>query len=392
MLAVARLAEQEVRPATYDVLAVGDEKLEVLDQAQFLGPAVHDREHDDARALLQVGVLVEVVQHHFGLLAALEVEHDAHAVAVALVANVADALDLLLVDEIGSLLDQARLVDLIGNLADDDRTAILGVRLDLRLGAHDHVAAPFLVRLQEPGPAADDAPRGKVRTLHHRNDALKLRVGMLDELDRRIDQLAEIVRRDVGCHAHGDAVRTVYQQVRSRSREVLGLFRRVVVVRPEVHRVHVDVFQQRFRVGREARLGVAHGRRRVAVDRAEVPLAGDQQLAHAELLRHADQGVVNRRVAVRMVLAHHLADDASALARRSVRAQALLAHGVQDAPLHGLETVADIGQRSPDDDRHRVVEIRLAHLVFDIDRLNVRGEPVAVHGQLRRGVEMVFCH
>ena len=50
-------------------------------------------------------------------------------------------------------------------------------------------------------------------------------------------------------------------------------------------------------------LGVAHRPRRVAVDRAEVALAVDQQVAQREVLRHAHERVVDRRVAVRVVLA-----------------------------------------------------------------------------------------
>ena len=41
--------------------------------------------------------------------------------------------------------------------------------------------------------------------------------------------------------------------------------------------------------------------------------------------------------------------------------------------MDGLEAVADVGQRAADDDRHRVVEIRPAHLVFDIDGNHVGG-------------------
>ena len=38
--------------------------------------------------------------------------------------------------------------------------------------------------------------------------------------------------------------------------------------------------------------------------------------------------------------------------------------------MHRLQAVADVGQRAPDDDAHRIVEIRLAHLVFEIDVQN----------------------
>ena len=60
------------------------------------------------------------------------------------------------------------------------------------------------------------------------------------------------------------------------------------------------------------------GRRRIAIHRAEISLAVHQRIAHGEGLRHADQRIVDRRVAVRMVLAHDVADDLGALARGPV--------------------------------------------------------------------------
>ena len=68
-------------------------------------------------------MLVEVVEHDLADLAALQLDDDPHAVAVGLVADVGDALDRLLADQLGDLLDQPRLVDLVGDLGDDDLTA-----------------------------------------------------------------------------------------------------------------------------------------------------------------------------------------------------------------------------------------------------------------------------
>ena len=59
-----------------------------------------------------------------GTLAALELDDDAHAVAVGLVAQVGDALDPLVAHQVGDLLDQLRLVDLVGDLGDDDRLSL----------------------------------------------------------------------------------------------------------------------------------------------------------------------------------------------------------------------------------------------------------------------------
>ena len=68
----------------------------------------------------------------------------------------------------------------------------------------------------------------------------------------------------------------------------------------------------------QAHLGVAHRRRRIAVDRAEIALPVDQRQAHGEILRHAHQRVVDRLVAVRMVFTDDVADDARRLAVRLV--------------------------------------------------------------------------
>ena len=63
-------------------------------------------------------------------------------------------------------------------------------------------------------------------------------------------------------------------------------------------------------IAREARLGVAHGGRRVAVDGAEVALAVDERVAHGEGLREAHHRLVDGGVAVRVVLTEDLTDDA----------------------------------------------------------------------------------
>src|SRR5271165_7615691 len=67
-----------------------------------------------------------------------------------------------------------------------------------------------------------------------------------------------------------------------------------------------------------------------------------------------------------MVVLEHLADDARALAVLLVGGHVLFTHRVEDAALHGLEAVADVGERSRRDDRHRVGEIRIPHFVFDV--------------------------
>ena len=94
---------------------------------------------------LQRGEAIELVQHHFGHRLALELDHDAIAVAVGFVAQRRDALDLLLAPQLADALDHRGLVHLIGNLGDDDRLAVAAQRLDRDLAAHHDRAAAEMI-------------------------------------------------------------------------------------------------------------------------------------------------------------------------------------------------------------------------------------------------------
>ena len=133
-----------------------------------------------------------------------------------------------------------------------------------------------------------------------------------------------------------------------------------VVVGLEVDGVLVDVVEQRHRRLRQPAFGVAHGGRRIAVDRTEIALPVDQLQAHGEILRHAHQRVVDRLVAVRVIFAHHVADHARRFDVFLVGRVTLLVHRMQDAAVHRLQAVAHIGQRPRHDHAHGVIEIASA--------------------------------
>ena len=74
---------------------------------------------------------------------------------------------------------------------------------------------------------------------------------------------------------------------------------------------------------------------------------------------------------MRVVLAHHLADDLRRLDVLAVGLQAELVHHVEDAAMDRLQAVAHVGQRAADDDGHRVIEVRRAHLLLEPAGLDV---------------------
>ena len=161
MLALARLAQVVTRAPGDDVAPVRDEPLEQGLHAQRARLPAVDGQQGGAEGVLEEGaVLVEVVQDHAGHRIALGLHHRADALAARLVAQVADALQLLLLHHLGDGLDGAGLVDLVGDLGHHDRvTAGLLVGLDLHLRAHAQDAAARLVQRADRRHPHDDPAR-----------------------------------------------------------------------------------------------------------------------------------------------------------------------------------------------------------------------------------------
>ena len=98
--ALARLAQLEARAAHDDFAPVREEVLEELLEVEQARLAVDQRDHVHAEAVLQLRQLVQVVEDDLGNFAALQLDDDAHAGLVGLVAQVGDALELLLADQL----------------------------------------------------------------------------------------------------------------------------------------------------------------------------------------------------------------------------------------------------------------------------------------------------
>ena len=367
--ALLGLAQLEARAAHHHVVAVVDEVLDQVAQVEQLRAAVDQRDVVHREDRLQRRILVERVEHDARHGIVLQNHDDAQSVAVRLVVDVGDALNLLLVNHVGDFLNHLRLVDHVGNLRDDDALAAAGRMLDFGAGAHDHPTAAREQRLAHALVAVDDASRREVGGLDVFEQLLALDVGVVDIGAAGVDHLAQVVRGHVGRHADGNTARAVDQQQRNLRGEDRGFGNRIVEVERPVDRLLVDVGHHLVGDFLHAGLGVTHGGRRVAVHRAEVALAVHERVAHRPVLSQTHHGVVDRRVAVGVELTEHVADDTRRLTRRLVRIEIQLgAHVVEDTAMHGLQTVPHIGKRTRHDDRHRIVDVRRLHLLFDIDR------------------------
>ena len=187
-------------------------------------------------------------------------------------------------------------------------------------------------------------------------------------MQRRVTELRRVVRRDVCRHADRNAGGAVCEKVREGARQHHRLLPLPVIGRAEVDGVLVDAPQHQLGDRRHARFRVAHGRGVIAVDVAEIALPVHERIADGEILRETYERVVDRLVAVRMEIPHHLADHLGGLLVATGRQEPHLAHRVDDAPMHRLQPVAHVRQRAVHDGGERIGEIALLERRPEIDR------------------------
>ena len=246
MRPLLRLSEVELRPADDKLLLEGEVFIEYMAQREYLrlGLVIDEGEHIDGKARLKRGLREEAVEHHLRVRVALELDNYAHAVAVALVSEVGNALKALFVHLIGDVLYKLAAVDLIWQLRHDySRALVLAVLLKLRARAHDDAPAPCGVGLAYAAAPHDDALCREVGSLDVLHEVIELRVRVIQHAHTGVDDLGEVVGRYIRRHADGDAGRAVDEEIREARGEHARLLARLVEVRVPVDSVLVDVAQ-----------------------------------------------------------------------------------------------------------------------------------------------------
>ena len=372
------LGDVRLRPGLFQAeLAAPTQHLDLVDhigveevsQVQRAGDAVDQRHGVDRERRLQWRPLEEVVQDHERRCIPLEGDDDAGHALCRLVVDVGDALDLATVHEIADLGHDLVGAGLVGKLRHDDAGAARAF-LDVGPGSHANRAPPGAVGVGDPGPTEDQRPGREIGSGQMLHQVVGCGLRMVDEVQRGIDDLAQVVGRDVGGHADRDPLAAVDEQVRKPRREEFGFGELARVVVDEVDGVLVDAVEQGEGDGIESTFGVAGGSSRVVRRIAEVALRVHQGVPQAEVLGHAHEGVVDGLVAVRVVLAHDLAGHPCAFHGGAIGAGAEVVHAPEDPAVDGLEAVAGVGQGPGHDDGHGVVQEGLLHLLLDLDRFD----------------------
>ncbi len=147
---------------------------------------------DDAESRLHLGVPVKLVEDDLRLGVALQLDHDPHAVAIGFIAQIGDAVDLLLPHQIGDANQKRGLIDLIRNLGDDDAFLAAFLFLDRGLGADVEPSAAGAVSLADAVAAVDDAAGREIGTGDKFHQLVVVDFGIIDDRRQGVDHLARL--------------------------------------------------------------------------------------------------------------------------------------------------------------------------------------------------------
>ena len=321
------------------------EGVQELLQVEQLGLAIDQGHHVHAEAVLQLGQLKQLVEYHLRHFVALELDNGTHSGLVGLVSNLRDPLYLLLAHELANPHQQRGLIYLVGQLVNDDGLTTISLLDVLKVGApaHNHAPTTGAVSVPHPIQAVNKSGRREVWCRDVLDQLLDAQIWVLQQRQAGIDHLAQVVWWDVGRHTHGDTGRPIDQQVGEAGREHQRLTLGAIVVGPEVHGLLVQVSQQLVRDARHTNFRVTHRRRVVAVDGAKVTLAVHQRVAQRERLRHTNDGVIDRRVPVRVILTDYVAHDTRRLLVGLVPVVGQLVHREKRATVHRLQAIPHVG-------------------------------------------------
>ncbi len=356
---VGNLREAMFRPAAQDDELMIDPCRNRLAQPHHpRGAAVIEYVQVERHPRFEVGQAEQAFDQRFGIDGArARFEHDADF-GIRFIADIGQDRQLAVVDQRGDLFDQLALLHAIGDFADDDLPGAAPLILQRPFGAHAERPAPGGIGVGDGGGAVDDDAAGReIRPAHQFQDLRILGPGLVDQQDRGVDDLGGVVRRDAGRHADRDAAGAIGEQIGEQAGEQFRLILLAIIGRAEIDRILVQPVHQVDRDLRQPRFGIAIGGGVIAVDIAEISLSVDQRVTQRKGLCEADHRIIDRLVAMRMIFADHVADDARAFLVTLAGIEPQQPHRPQQPAMHRLQPVAHIGQRSRGDRRHGVDEV-----------------------------------
>ena len=204
--------------------------------------------------------------------------------------------------QVGNHFHQARLIHLVGQFRHNDTVLPAFHFFYIHSRADGDGTAARAVGILNAFMPLDNGRRREIGSFDVFHQFINGNFRIINHRAKSVHHFRQVVGRHVRRHTYGDTVRTVNQQIRYAGRQHKRFCERSVIVRHEVDRIFINITEHFQRDFRHTHFRITHRRRRIAVNRTEVAVTVYQRITDGEILRHADSRIINRRIAVRVVL------------------------------------------------------------------------------------------
>ena len=287
------LLKQEASATNHDIVAELDEMMYQLLEIEYLGATVNQCNIIYTERTLQLCHLVQFVQHHVGICVFLYVDYHLDAIAMAQVANIRDTINFFLINKVGNRFHHFRFHHIIWDFGNHNCLMIVDV-LDFGFGTNHNSAASGLESVFHTAIAIDYTTCGEIGGFDIVHQIAHFQIGILEQCNRSIDCLCEVVRWHICRHTHSNTRTTVNKQVGETSGQNCRFNKRVVKVWNEVNCVFIDVLHHLLAHFSESSLGVTHCCGAITIDRTHITLPIDKRITQRPVLSHTNHGKINR--------------------------------------------------------------------------------------------------
>ena len=138
--------------------------------------------------------------------------------------------------------------------------------LDLAFRPTAYLASAGTISLPDSAHADDKAACREIRSGYIVHELVRLYFRIVNDRNRCVHDLSQVMRRDIRGHADRDSSRAVYEKVRKARRQRHRLHKRLVIVGIKIDRILIDIAKHFHRDLVHSRLGIPHCCRAVAVN------------------------------------------------------------------------------------------------------------------------------
>ena len=231
------------------------------------------------------------------------------------------------------------------------------IALDFSLSTHYHTSTTGFISLTNTLYTIYISTSREIRSFNILHQTIEIYIRIINISTATINDLTEIMSRNISSHTNGNTISTIYQQIRNFSRHHTWFLQCIIEVIRHVYSILIKVIHDMLTHLAQTTLGITHSSRRVTIHRTKVTLAINQKITHIPVLAHTNEGAINRRVTMWVILTKNLTYYTGTFLIGIIASITNTKHTIKDTTMNRFEAISYIRERTSHNNRHRIVDI-----------------------------------